>query len=510
MKLPSLLGHSAQLLRLVEQSHRPADAIVSEYFRAKKYIGAKERRFISTLVFATLRGRSAFAFCVHEALPAIHHEYQALDVSGTDVHKHRQTSADLLFHELALVTACALIGNYVGVGNIFASVEEALGVAYTDFEGRMIVIGEAYASRLGIRADAGIQFVIDVYNTWSSLAEHAEIILASEQFDSAPHQEILAQRFAIPLWFLHAWQEGTVGYGDWFAAIELAASVLAAAPLVLRVNTLAADRESVLAMLRRDGINASPGKLSPDAIVINRRVNLTTTNLYKQGIIEIQDEASQLASFALAPEAGWRTLDACAGAGGKALHIGVLQKNQGTIVASDIEYQRLKELPSRAKRSGLSLISTTHLYDNHTEPYALPHRLEHLKDACDAVIVDAPCSGTGTMRRMPMVKWRLTPEATQRHARKQLELLQSFSHAVRDGGVLLYLTCSLMPQENIAVVQSFLDSHSDFMPDPLFPHLAHYGIILPGLAHDAPWITLTPALHGTDGFFIARLRKQDS
>lgn len=505
MHLPSLLGHSAQLLRLIDHSQRPADVLASEYFRAKKYIGAKERRFISSVVFAALRGRSAFDFCATEALRGIAPQVQAAQEQFHHEHKGKKASVELLFHELGIITACALVGNQVGVGNMVESIEQTLGIAYQDIEERIIALGEAFALRSGIAADAGIQFAMALHEIWSALAEEIELIFAGEEFSEAA-RELLATRFGTPRWMLEAWQEGTIEANDWFSSVELAASLLGAAPIPLRVNTLAADRKTVLKILREDGIHARTGKLSPDAILIDRRVNLTGTNLYREGTVEIQDEASQLAGFALAPEAGWRTLDACAGAGGKALHIGALQKNKGEIIASDIEYQRLKELPLRAKRSGLSLISTKQLTDRKTT-VTLPTQLAHLKDACDAVVVDAPCSGVGTARRMPMSKWRLTPEILLKHSRKQLEIVNLYANAVKPGGVLLYLTCSLMPQENEHVVREFLSANPDFTPEALEPVFAHHGIRIPGLAPDAAWLTLTPARHGTDGFFMARMRK---
>lgn len=512
MHLPSLLGHSAQLLRLIDHSQRPADVLASEYFRAKKYIGAKERRFISSVVFAALRGRSAFDFCAAEALRGIAPEVQAAQDQFHREHKGKKASAELLFHELGIITACALVGNQAGVGNIFESIELTLGIAYQDLEGRIIALGEAFALRAGIAPDAGIQFAMALYEIWSALAEEIEHIFEQEEFSEAA-RELLATRFAAPRWMLEAWQEGvsgtsTVAAGDWFSAVELAASLLGAAPVPLRVNTLAADRETVLALLRKDDIHARVGRLSPDAILIDRRVNLTGTNLYREGTVEIQDEASQLAGFALAPVPGQRTLDACAGAGGKALHIGALQKNRGEIIASDTEYQRLKELPLRAKRSGLSLISTIQLTDK-KPALTLPPQLAHLQAACDAVVVDAPCSGIGTVRRMPMAKWRLTPEMLRKHQQKQMEILSAYAHAVKPDGVLLYLTCSLMPQENGQVVQEFLAVNPDFAPEALAPIFAQNGIHIPGLAPDTAWLTLTPAQHGTDGFFMARMRRKE-
>jgi 16S rRNA (cytosine967-C5)-methyltransferase len=506
MRLPSLLGHAAQLLRLIEHSPRPADALASEYFRSKKYIGAKERRFIAQAVFSALRGHSVFAYCAHEALKHIAHDTDAVKQHLQEHGKiGKRSSAEMLFDELGVITACCLVGNQVGVGNIFHTMEQSLGIPYYDEEGRIIALGEAFGERAAISLDVGVQFAATLYEYWSMLHEEIEAIFNADEFPEAA-QELIAKRYAVPHWIMEAWQEGTVPQHDWFQAVELAASLLGAAPLSLRVNMLGADREAVLAILQKDGVTVRSGKLSPHCITTEQRVNVTTTNLYREGTIEIQDEASQLAGFALAPREGQRVLDACAGAGGKSLHIGVLQKNRGEIIASDIEYQRLKELPVRARRSGITTISTVQL-NGKANPNALPEQLQRYNASCDAVLVDAPCSGMGTVRRMPMAKWRLTPDLLRKHAQKQLEILQSFSHAVAEGGVLLYSTCSLMPQENEQVVRAFLHLHPEFSAEALAPAFAENNVHIPGLRSDAPTLTLTPAQHGTDGFFVARLRR---
>jgi 16S rRNA (cytosine(967)-C(5))-methyltransferase len=529
MQLPSLLGHSAQLYSLLERSPRPADVLASEYFRSKKYIGAKERRFISQVVFSSLRGRSVFAYCASEALAVIADDVQAVhNANNAKTGRAKKTEHELLFDELAIITATALLGNQVGVGNIFDSIEQTLGIPYQDLEGRTIALGEAFGVRADVSLDAGVQFAAALCDVWSALEQEIEAIFSAEDF-SVYAQDRVAMRFAVPHWILASLQESnnevsapgtiaapsTIAAGDWFSAVELAASLLSPAPLSLRVNTLAADRESVVAIFREDGIPARLGKLSPHAVLIDKRVNLTTTNMYREGVIEVQDEASQLAGFALAPEAKWRILDACAGAGGKSLHLGILQGNRGEIIASDIEYQRLKELPQRAQRSGLSTIITIQLDRKRNaerdtpQNTTLPSNLAHLNAACDAVVVDAPCSGMGTVRRMPMTKWRLTPEMLHKHGRKQREILTTFSHAVKPGGVLLYSTCSLMPQENGQVVAAFLAENPDFEPDALAPAFAQHGIHIPNLAPDAAMLTLTPAQHGTDGFFVARMRRKE-
>jgi len=505
MRLPSLLGHTAQLVRLIWQSPRPADVLASDYFRAKKYIGAHDRRFISQVAFSTLRGYSAFAYCANEALHDIAHAVKHAEIERERERKQHHTTdpkdkeKDLPLEELAIVATCCIMGNAAGVGNISEALEELLGADSTDIEERVLVIGTNFAKHAGLAAETGVLFARSVTEYWTMLEDEVNTLLEHESPDEAAEQ-LLAVRFCVPQWMFRALDR------DWFTTIEIAASLLAPAPLCLRVNTLATTREALLAAFREQALPAHAGKLSPDCIVIDKRVNLTQTPLYRDGLIEIQDEASQLTAFALSPETSWRVLDACAGAGGKSLHIATLQRGKGEILASDTEYERLKELPFRAKRAGISSIKT--LMIDAASENALPSKLHHLQGSFDAVLVDAPCSGLGTVRRSPMLKWRATPDSIVKHAQKQLLLLSAFSHAVKPDGVLLYATCSLMPQENEHVVAQFLAEHPEFYAEPLAPVLSAQGIALPGLSADAPMVTMLPSTHGTDGFFLARLRRR--
>jgi 16S rRNA (cytosine967-C5)-methyltransferase len=281
--------------------------------------------------------------------------------------------------------------------------------------------------------------------------------------------------------------------------------MMSAAPLVLRVNQRRTSRDRVLSHLRAEGIACDPGTYAPFAIVVHQRVNLTQHPLYLDGIIEVQDEGSQLVGLACGVTPSDTILDACAGAGGKALHLADLQSDHGRITAHDVEWQRLKEVSKRAARAGIRSISIAGpgAFDGrsgrnrgggHTSTYSL-------------VLVDAPCSGLGTVRRMPMVKWRITPELLERHARKQLLVLDQYVPFVEDGGVLVYATCSIMPQENEHVVTRFLAAHPEFtletipwstaagIPDTLAPQGA------------SGMFQADPLHHGTEGLFVARLRR---
>jgi 16S rRNA (cytosine967-C5)-methyltransferase len=233
-----------------------------------------------------------------------------------------------------------------------------------------------------------------------------------------------------------------------------------------------------MAALQAEDIPCEGGRHSPAAIIIHKRVNLTQHPLYKGGFIEIQDEGSQMISLACNAQPGMRVLDACAGAGGKTLHLADIMKDQGIIVARDIEWNRLREIPIRAHTAGVQCIRVD-LIDRPTSNVRRPQSPSYGRGTTDqgrrtpdagrgtfdVVLIDAPCSGMGTVRRLPMVKWRLTPEQLERHARKQLKILTENAHFVAEGGALVYATCSILPGENEQVVEKFLAAHPQFRLD---------------------------------------------
>lgn len=505
MRLPSLIGHTAQLLRLVWNSPRPADQLVSEYFRSKKYIGSHDRRFVAQTLFAALRGSSAFEYCSHLAWDDVKNMYGELPLDS-------ETSV----REIGIVLTVCLIGNAVGVGNITALITELSGLDVQHPDRRAMVLSAQMAEITGWPEESCVFFTTAVLEYWTMLEDECNNILealSSERLPDEASRAILAARYAMPDWFFsHAVQKTSyssraLNGEQWFAMVELAASMLPAAPLSLRVNTIASTRGAVLDALKKNGVTARSGRLSPDCILIDKRVNLSQTPLYQDGFVEIQDEASQLAAYAVAPAPGWTVMDACAGAGGKSLHLVTLQRNKGTVIASDVEYQRLKEILPRARRAGLSGITTIQIHDSQ-HPGILPEPLRHLHHQCDAVLVDAPCSGFGTVRRSPMLKWRSSPAQIEKLAHKQVQIVQTFSNAVKPGGVLVYATCSVLPAENEHVVNTFLDRNRDFIPDDLSVVFADSGIAIPLLEQEAPFVTLLPSIHGCDGFFLARMRRR--
>ncbi|MCP4977140.1 MAG: RsmB/NOP family class I SAM-dependent RNA methyltransferase [Maribacter sp.] len=222
------------------------------------------------------------------------------------------------------------------------------------------------------------------------------------------------------------------------------------ADVVLRVNTLKTTRERLRKALLDEGIVAEPIKGYINALKLNERANVFTTKSFKDGLFEVQDASSQLVSQFLEVKPGQRVVDTCAGAGGKTLHLAALMENKGQLIALDIYENKLKELKRRARRNGAHNIEPRHI--NSTKV------IKKLHDNVDRVLIDAPCTGLGVLRRNPDAKWKLQPDFLEKITKTQQDLLRSYSKMVKSGGKMVYATCSILPQENAMQVKSFLAS----------------------------------------------------
>ena len=279
--------------------------------------------------------------------------------------------------------------------------------------------------------------------------------------------------------------------------LALAQGLNQAAPLDLRVNPLKAGREAVLARFSGEGIVAEAGRLSPLAIRLKAKPALQKHPLYVDGSIEVQDEGSQLLGYLLAPRRSEMAADFCAGAGGKTLLLGALMRSTGRLYAFDVSDRRLARLKARVARSGLSNVHPVTIANENDI------RIKRLAGKLDRVLVDAPCSGLGTLRRNPDLKWRQTPQGVAELARKQHDILKGASRLVKPGGRLVYATCSILPEENEAIVAGFLAAHPDFRQVSAQEVLAQQGIAL----DCGETLRLAPHTHGTDGFFAAVLER---
>ena len=269
--------------------------------------------------------------------------------------------------------------------------------------------------------------------------------------------------------------------GDKLWSSEIAA-LNKQADVILRVNTLKTTKEKLRKNLLEDGIVAEPIKGYPDALKLNERTNVFTTKSFKDGLFEVQDASSQLVSQFLEVEPGQRVVDTCAGAGGKTLHLAALMENKGQLIALDIYDNKLKELKRRARRNGAHNIEPRHIESTKV--------IKKLYNSADRVLIDAPCTGLGVLRRNPDAKWKLQPDFLGKITKTQQEILRSYSKMVKSGGKMVYATCSILPQENIMQVKSFLASEEgkDF-----------------ALAKDKK---IFASKSGFDGFYMALLERK--
>ncbi len=270
-----------------------------------------------------------------------------------------------------------------------------------------------------------------------------------------------------------------------------------AAPLDLRVNTLKARREEVLEELQKQNIAATETPYSPIGIRLKEKIPLYRNALFESGRIEVQDEGSQLLGFLLAPRRNDMAADFCAGAGGKTLMLSALMNSQGRLYAMDISEKRLANLKPRLKRSGASNI----------QPILIAHendlKVKRLAGKMDRVLVDAPCSGLGTLRRNPDLKFRQSEKSMEELNQKQAAILNSASRLLKKGGRLVYATCSILIDENQRIVEAFLASHPEFVLRPAGEILQQQKIPL----EMGDYLELKPHLHATDGFFAAVMER---
>ncbi|WP_312512156.1 RsmB/NOP family class I SAM-dependent RNA methyltransferase [Massilia sp.] len=281
-------------------------------------------------------------------------------------------------------------------------------------------------------------------------------------------------------------------------ALELAAVLNTPAPLDLRVNSIKAERDEVIAKLAEAPIAAEPMAYAPLGLRVFKKPALQNLPLFKEGAIEVQDEGSQVLSQIVGARRGEMVVDFCAGAGGKTLALGASMRNTGRLYAFDVSEKRLTKLKPRMARSGLSNI----------HPVLIAHerdaKVKRLAGKIDRVLVDAPCSGLGTLRRNPDVKWRQQPGAVAEMQEKQASILDGASRLVKGGGRLVYATCSLLNEENDFIVEQFLESHPDFELVPMNKVLAEQKIPL----EMDKYLKLLPHKHQTDGFFAAVLERK--
>jgi 16S rRNA (cytosine967-C5)-methyltransferase len=304
----------------------------------------------------------------------------------------------------------------------------------------------------------------------------------------------LAQRAELPDWVVERLQPGL----DDATLLALGQALARPAPLDLRVNTLRATREQAQAALAVDGIDAAPTPYAPNGLRVAGHPAINRHAWFVNGALEVQDEGSQILCHLLAPTRHDLVIDFCAGAGGKTLALGALMGNRGRLYAFDVSAARLRKLTPRLARSGLSNV----------HPLAITSendlKVKRFAGKADRVLVDAPCSGLGTLRRNPDLKWRQSPQSVAELAVKQTAILAAAARLLKPGGRLVYATCSLLAQENEAIVEAFLAAHPTFHLIDCDEVLAQQRIPLT----TGKTLRLAPQQHGTDGFLGAILTRE--
>ncbi|HPP40291.1 MAG TPA: RsmB/NOP family class I SAM-dependent RNA methyltransferase [Candidatus Kapabacteria bacterium] len=497
MRLLGLIDNTALLLSIAKRNPAPTDKVAAEFLKTKRSLGSNDRRFVLDVLFVTLRNLTLLEHLTERLirnsnLPNYFSKNESIQSKVEDI--------ITIINTLFLITSNSDFHQY---SNIFEYLNQKEKSFYTDINKLVseVVQHTFYLSN-------------DILTYWKkNLSFHYELIknsfLNTNNTDTLLDVNYLKNielYYSFPEWIMNELLIKNDKNFEFFS--KLAFSFTQNAPITIRINQHKnISVHYIEEELSKNNVTLEKCKLSPVAYNLSKRLFLNDNPLYKNGIIEIQDEASQLVSYALAPDEDWVVLDACAGAGGKSLHLADLQNNKGKIIALDKEYNRLKEIPKRARNANISTIFP-YLIDKSNNPRIADENIKFFRNrSFDAVLIDAPCSGMGTLRRDPMKKYRTTPRLIEKLSEIQYRILKHYSQFLRKGGVLVYATCSIMPRENEIVVERFLAEHSEFAPSPIAEGFSKHRIPLPDLK-DRFYYTFYPHIHNTDGFFIARMTRK--
>ncbi|MGC8653404.1 MAG: RsmB/NOP family class I SAM-dependent RNA methyltransferase [Candidatus Kryptoniota bacterium] len=436
MKTSSLAGHAVELISLILKSKLPADKVIADYYKLHRYLGSHDRRWISEKVFSIIRN---MILLMH------------LSQKCTDFNR---SLALFLSHEIAVS------------GFNFTEIEHD----YDD----LISAYRTTASKIDLPAvekcinDAMVQ-----------------ILAEPKKYQNLIYSFMEGFQFLLPE---HIQNE----------AENLMFSLNTQAPMVLRINNPSESVLKVIEFLKAAGIESEPAPYSPIGIIIRKRTNLSNLELFKNGGIEVQDEASQIVGMLLFPLDGEIVVDACAGGGGKSLEAAAFSNGKGEIYSLDIDTNRLENMQKRIKRGKFTNINTILVKP---DSYA---GIEHLINNADKVLVDAPCTGSGTIRRNPDKKFKISVKDVEQASIRQFEILKHYSELVKRGGTLFYATCSIFDKENADVVSKFLASNRSFEPVSIKEFLKIERI--DELIHD-DFLEIYPHRHAMDGFFAAAMRR---
>ncbi|TFE31844.1 16S rRNA (cytosine(967)-C(5))-methyltransferase RsmB [Cohnella luojiensis] len=317
--------------------------------------------------------------------------------------------------------------------------------------------------------------------------------------DGLPAAERISLAHSHPLWLVERW---IAEYGE--ATTEQICAANNEHPHAsARVNRLRASRDSVVAGMTDAGMEAIPSPVTQDGIIAMKAGNLVHSDWYKQGFISVQDESSMLVAAVADPKPGMQVLDCCAAPGGKTAHLAEIMRNEGKIIANDVHPHKEALIKQQTERLGLTSVETMV-----GDALELQERIE--AESCDVVLLDAPCSGLGVIRRKPEIKWNKFADDITSLSHLQSRLLSKVQSLVKPGGVLVYSTCTIAAEENEDTISRFLAEHPEYSLDAKWPEevlapLRDAGKLPEGFSG---MLQLLPHMFGSDGFFIARLRKQ--
>lgn len=445
MNKTSLIGHVIELHDAIRSSTYPADSIVKDFFKKRHYLGSKDRRFMTEAIYSLLRNFKLLDLYIDETLKR----------TGGKLNNQRYPS---------------------------------------------IAVYAALAVRLKAEpASAALPEISGLWRVYMPDDDCATFLSALELVDiPGTLLESAIDRISV----MYSFPESIVGeWVDRFGTEVtemLCASLNTPAPTTIRVNTLKVTVDECKLALEREGISSRPTLLSPVGLVLGKRINVRAVHAFKDGFFEMQDEGSQLLSLLVDPAPGTVVMDACAGGGGKSLHLAALMQNRGTLISVDVEERRLANLQQRVERAGVS-IAQIHLAGRKDTD------LDTWKGKVDGVLIDAPCTGVGTFRRNPGAKVSFAGDDVGKMAQIQKTVLETYSQFVKPGGRLVYATCSLLRQENEGAVEWFLSRHPEFVLQSAAVILENQGI---KVRRSDNFLVLLPHETTTDGFFAALFRKE--
>jgi 16S rRNA (cytosine967-C5)-methyltransferase len=444
-------------LQRVERSQAFADLLLDSIFSKNPKLRVLDRAFISELVLGTLRWRSRLDLAIHRAA-----KFPQKKIDSRLLHLLRMGAFQILFMDRVPP---------------FAAVNESVRLVKAAFKNEKIAGFTNAVLRSVARMDS------------------------QEGFPSFEEQpvEYIAQVLSHPPWMVERWVRE---FGPDLARKMCEGNNLRP-PFTVRVNTLKTTRESLQQQLAEAGVQSLPTPFSPEGLILQESLWLPEEPLFQKGFYFVQDEASQIVAHLVDPRPGERVLDACAAPGGKTTHLAQRMSDQGKIIALDLHDQKLERVRDNCRRLGITIV--TGFRADASKPLPFPE-----ESTFDRILVDAPCTGLGTLHRHPEAKWREKPRDAERLHRLQVALLENLWTRLKPGGILVYSTCTVTREENDFVVEAFLRNHKDFHLEdlrPIVPPFLHPLIDEKGFLRTYPGLTIARDRYRLDGFFAARMRR---